>query len=130
MTEAQKACLEKLKEQTKDKSGTVNMCGRQIWDIVQTNPDFAEIISADLDSKEMTLTMCEKKIRACADEKHRKEKGGSAAVSPAEAENIIRKFYGLPEIAERDPWNTEQEQQKPERKEKNTSGIINLEDFF
>lgn len=130
MTEAQKACLDKLKAQTAGKSGTVNMCGRQIWDILRTNAEFAEIVSADLDSKDMTVGMCERKIRAAADEKHKTAKGSSAGVSPAEAENIIRKFYGLPEIPERDPWDEGSEEPAPGPKPTCPAGIISLDDFF
>lgn len=128
MTEAQRACLDKLKAQTAGKSGTVNMCGRQIWDIVRTNAEFAEIVSADLDSKDMTVEMCERKIRAAADEKHKAQKGAFVAISPAEAENIIRKFYGLPEIPERDEWP--EEEKEAAAQPESFTGIVNLEDFF
>lgn len=129
MTEAQKACLDKLKAQTAGRSDTVNMCGQQIWDIVRTNAEFAEIVSADLDSRDMTVEMCERKIKAAADEKHRAGGGVSAGVS-AEAENIIRKFYGLPEIPERDPWDEESEEPAPGPKPTCPAGIISLDDFF
>lgn len=128
MTEAQKACLDKLKAQTAGKSGTVNMCGRQIWDIVRTNSGLADLISNDLDNSAMTVEMCERKIRAAADEKHKTAKGSSAGVSPAEAENIIRKFYGLPEIPERDEWP--EEEKEAAAQPESFTGIVNLEDFF
>ena len=128
MTEAQKACLDKLKAQTVGKSGTVNMCGRQIWDIVRTNSGLADLISNDLDNSAMTVEACERKIRAAADEKHKTAKGSSAGVSPAEAENIIRKFYGLPEIPERDEWP--EEEKEAAAQPESFTGIVNLEDFF
>lgn len=132
MTEAQKKCLDKLKEQTAGQSGTVNMCGRQIWDILKSNPELAELVSTDLDNPSMTVSRCEKMIIAAADEKHKKEKGSSACVSPDEAENIIRKFYGLPLRAESDDWETEKTPEQPAEPPKPAAdpGIISLEDFL
>ena len=130
MTDFQKACLEKLKEQTKNKSGTVNMVGRQIWDLVRTHPDFAEIICTDLDNPNMTVSMCEGRIHAAADERHKTEKGSCAAISPAEAENIIRKFYGLPEIPGQDPFEETDPQSSPDPAAASGDNIINLEDFL
>lgn len=133
MTEAQKKCLDKLKAQTAGQSGTVNMCGRQIWDIVKSNPELAELVSTDLDNPSMTVRCCERKIREAADEKHKKEKGSSACVSPDETENIIRKFYGLPPRAgAQDDWETEETPEQPAEPPKPAAdpGIISLEDFL
>lgn len=127
---ALRACLEKLKAQTKDKSGTVNLCGRQIWDLIRTNEGFAEIVNADLDNPQMSVEMCEKQIRAAADEKHRKTKGSCAGISPAEAENIIRKFYGLPGIPEREEWPEEDVLPEPAKRKEAEADIISLEDFL
>lgn len=118
-----RACLEKLKAQTKDKSGTVNLCGRQIWDLIRTNEGFAEIVNADLDNPQMTVAMCERKIREEA-----KKRGG--AVGPGRAENIIRKFYGLPEIPERDEWPEEDDLPEPAKRKEAEADIISLEDFL
>lgn len=73
------------------------MVGEQLKDMIRDRPDWAELIVKDLQVKEMSLTECEKKIKAHAD-KHKT--GSFACVTPAEAEEIIRKFYGLPEDKE------------------------------
>lgn len=68
------------------------MVGEQLMDILRHEPELQEIAEQDLQREGMTLTDCEKKIRAWAD-KHRT--GNFACVCPAEAEEIIREFYGL-----------------------------------
>ena len=68
------------------------MVGEQLMDILRREPELQEIAEQDLQREGMTLTDCEKKIRTWAD-KHRT--GNFACVCPAEAEEIIREFYGL-----------------------------------
>lgn len=70
------------------------MVGEQLKDMVRCEPHLAELICQDLEKKELSLTECEKKIKAYAD-KHQSK--GFACVTPVEAERIIREFYGLPE---------------------------------
>ena len=120
---ALRACLEKLKAQTKGKDAHVDMCGQQIWDIVRRNEGFAEIVSADLDNEKMTVGMCEKQISAAA-----RKSGG--AVGPDKAENIIRKFYGLPGIPEREEWPEEDFLPEPAKSKEAEADIISLEDFL
>ena len=69
----------------------------QLMDICRAEPYSAELIAQDLENKSMSIVEAEKKIRARADEKHRKNGGSSACVTPKEAEEILRKFYGLPD---------------------------------
>ena len=71
--------------------------GEQLKDIC-TDSYCAELVSADLDNADMSLTNCEKKIKAYAD-KHKQ--GSFAYVSPKVAEGIIREFYGLPTAGEK-----------------------------
>lgn len=71
--------------------------GEQLKDIC-TDSYCAELVSADLDNADMSLTNCEKKIKAYAD-KHKQ--GSFAYVSPKGAEGIIREFYGLPAAGEK-----------------------------
>lgn len=71
--------------------------GEQLKDIC-TNSYCAELVSADVDNADMSLTNCEKKIKAYAD-KHKQ--GSFAYVSPKVAEGIIREFYGLPAAGEK-----------------------------
>ena len=70
------------------------MVGEQLKDICRREPDVQEIVLQDLAMSGMGLKDCEKKIKAWAD----KNKNGSCCcVPPNVAEDIIRKFYGLPE---------------------------------
>ena len=55
-------------------------------------------------------------IKALADERHKTVKGNGAGVSPMEAEEIIRKFYGLPE--------------RGAAQQKAAEGVIDIADFF
>lgn len=87
--------FEKIAAQQKGREDTVVwMLGEQLKDICRREPLAAELVEKDLDVKEMSLTECEKKIRAYADAH---KKGNCAVVPPNVAEGIIRKFYGIPE---------------------------------
>ena len=88
MTVFEKIAAQQGKERT-----AVWMLGEQLKDICRHEPKSAELVMQDLDNPEMSLANCEKKIKAFAD-KHRT--GNFACVIPAEAERIIREFYGLP----------------------------------
>lgn len=92
------------------------MVGEQLKDICRREPKSAEIIDADLDNEGMSIVEAEKKIKAYAD-KHKT--GSFACVTPAEADEILRKFYGIAGAEE-----TVQEIQKPSRK------VVRLDDFF
>ena len=85
--------FEKIKEQQGKERTAVWMVGEQLADMIRREPDLADIVDKDLDVPEMSLTECEKKIKAFAD-KHKT--GNFACVTPIEAEKIIREFYGLP----------------------------------
>lgn len=84
--------LEKITAQQPKERTAVWMVGEQLKDILRAEPGWAEIVAQDLDVKKLSLSECEKKIRAFAD-KHKT--GDFACVIPAEAERIIREFYGL-----------------------------------
>ena len=70
------------------------MVGEQLKDICRCEPKSAELICQDLQVESMSITAAEKKIKAFAD-KHKT--GSFSCVTPAEADAILRKFYGLPE---------------------------------
>ena len=70
------------------------MVGEQLKDICRREPDVQEIVLQDLAMSGMSLKDCEKQIKAWAD-KHKS--GSCCCVPPNVAEDIIRKFYGLPE---------------------------------
>jgi len=107
--------LEKITAQQPREHSAVWMVGEQLKDMLRAEPHLVEIVSQDLDVAEMSLAECEKKIKACAD-KHKT--GNFSCVTPAEAEGIIREFYGLPDAGQAP---------KPEPAGGN---LLRLEDFF
>lgn len=77
------------------------MVAEQLMDICRREPESAALIAQDLDNPEMGIVQAERKIKAFADQ-HRV--GNSSGVTGAEAEDILRKFYGLPKPgAEQNP---------------------------
>lgn len=91
--------FEKIEAQQKGQEETaVWMVGEQLKDICRADPHSAEIVAADLDNPELSLAAAEKKLKAKADEIHKKQhpKRNYACVPPNVAEGIIRDFYGLP----------------------------------
>ena len=93
-------CAE-IQAQTKDHAGdTVEMVGEQLLDITRGDDRAAEILLTDLQNKDMGVVNAEKKIKAYADDLNKKKGGNCVGVSPKKAEEILRKFYGLPDAAE------------------------------
>ena len=86
--------FEKIKAQQGKERTAQWMVGDQLADMIRREPDLADIVDKDLDVPEMSLTECEKKIKAFAD-KHKT--GNFACVTPIEAEKSKREFYGLGE---------------------------------
>ena len=70
------------------------MVGEQLKDICRREPRSAELLAQDLKVEAMSITEAEKKIKAFADGH---KTGNFACVTPGEADNILREFYGLPE---------------------------------
>lgn len=91
------------------------MVGEQLKDLCRQEPHCAELIAQDLENEAMSITEAEKKIKAFADGH---KTGSFACVTPAEADRILREFYGLPGPA------GEPEEQGPGAK------MINLDDFW
>lgn len=87
--------FEKIKAQQKGKEGTaVWMVGEQLKDICRKSDHIADIVSTDLDNPDMAIEKCERKIEEYA----RKNKKGSCGCCPPNvAEDIIKKFYGIPD---------------------------------
>ena len=107
--------IAKITEQQQGKEGTaVFGCGEQLKDICRECEANAELVLQDLENPDMSITKCEAQIKAIADAKHKKHGGGSACVVPDEADEIIRKFYGLGAKVEAPA----------------SPGIISLEDFM
>lgn len=85
--------FEKIESQQGKVQDAVWMVGEQLKDICRSDPHCAEIVMQDLENPDMSLTKCEKKIKAYAD-KHKA--GNFSCVIPTVADKIIRDFYGLP----------------------------------
>lgn len=95
---------EKIAAQQKGHEHTdIWMVGQQLKDILHGDPALEEIVDKDLDVKEMSLSNAAKKIKAFADEQHKKTKGSCVCVPPDVAEGIIREFYGLPACGASEP---------------------------
>lgn len=78
-----------------EKWSTVWTVAEQLMDICREDSRCAALIAKDLENKDMSIVEAEKQIKALADAKHGKG-ADCVAVSPREAENALRKFYGLP----------------------------------
>jgi hypothetical protein len=87
--------VEKIAAQQGKERTAVWMVGEQLKDICRHEPKSAELIMQDLDNPELSIANAEKKIKAYAD-KHKT--GNFACVMPAEADKILREFYGLPAL--------------------------------
>lgn len=72
------------------------MVAEQLKDICRHEPQSAELIAQDLEAETMSITEAEKKIKAFADAH---KTGSFSCVTPVEADQILRKFYGLPDPA-------------------------------
>lgn len=69
------------------------MVAQQLMDLCRAEPECAELLARDLDMPELSIVEAEKKIKAFADSH---KTGSFACVIPAEADRILREFYGLP----------------------------------
>lgn len=86
--------IRKLREQqhkVKERSAPW-MVAEQLMDLCRREPASAELIAQDLDNPEMGIVQAEKKIKAFADAH---KTGDFSGVTGIEAEDILRKFYGL-----------------------------------
>lgn len=86
--------FEKIEAQQPKEHSAVWMVGEQLKDIIKNDVRAQEIVSQDLDIKEMSLAECEKRI---AERANKNKVGNCGCVTPAEAEEIIRDFYGIGE---------------------------------
>ena len=86
--------IRKIEEQQKKlKSGDIAFyVGEQLKDICRREPHSAQIILEDLGNKKMAITEAEKKI---AERARKNRQGNCGCVTPSEAEEILREFYGL-----------------------------------
>ena len=100
------------------------MVGEQLKDMIRREPGIAELIAQDLTAGGMSLTKAEDKIKDFAD-RHRT--GTFACVTPAEAEEILREYFGLPVAGAQAPSVSSADSSLPEGA---GTGVINLADFF
>lgn len=93
------SAIDKLREQQSKvkERGPQWMVAEQLMDICRAEPACAELLDQDLDVEAMSITEAEKKIKAYADAH---KTGSFACVTPAEADRILREFYGLPRRGE------------------------------
>ena len=87
--------IQKLREQQSkvQERGPQWMVAEQLMDLCRAEPACAEIIAQDLEVDAMSITEAEQKLKAFADGH---KTGSFACVTPAEADRILREFYGLP----------------------------------
>lgn len=96
-----KAEIEKMQ---KGHEGTdVFYCGEQLKDIVGDSASQAEIVLKDFEAG-MDIKKCAAEIKKLADEKKKTVKGNCVVVTPKEAEEVIRQYYGLKEEAKKDSF--------------------------
>lgn len=83
-------------QQAKLKEGEPAWCvGEQLLDMARGIPGAAELLAQDLTVEGMGIKYAEKKLKAFADERHRKIGGSCVGILPREAEKILREFYGI-----------------------------------
>ena len=76
------------------------MVGEQLKDICRDDPGCAEIVAQDLEKESMSIEKAEQEIHNWANKQ--KRNGNCVCVPPNKAEEIIRKFYGLPVAGQKD----------------------------
>lgn len=77
----------------------VYQLGEQIKELAAREPRTATLLAEDLTQEGMGLVACEQKLKARADELHKTAGGKCVCIPPAEAEKVIREFYGLGDAA-------------------------------
>ena len=96
MNDIQRQVIGKIEAQQKGIESTAPwMVGEQLKEICRNEPGSAELLDKDLDVPSMSIKNAEKQIKAWADKQ--KRNGNCVCVPPNTAEEILRKFYGLPE---------------------------------
>ena len=81
-------------QQSQVKEGSPQwMVAEQLMDICRAEPESAELIAQDLGVEAMSITEAEKKLKAYS---YSHKTGNFSCITPAEADRILREFYGLP----------------------------------
>lgn len=115
MNVIEEAC-KAIEAQQSEKRDSVWMVGEQLKEMIRTDGDAAALVLEDLRSGgERTLQKAEEQIRKRAQENRI---GTVGCVTPVEAEEILRHFFGLGE------------RQSAEQKHTGETRILMLEDFL
>lgn len=86
--------IAKIEVQQRENENTPAWCvGEQLKDMSRSDQAVAELLDKDLDVESMSIVEAEKKIKEYAD---KNRKGRCGFVPPNIADEILRKFYGLP----------------------------------
>lgn len=123
-TENQERAIEMIEAQQKKakERRAAWMVGEQLKDICRREPESAALIAEDLQNEKMSIAEAEKQIADYAS-KHRT--GNFSCVTPMEADEILRQFYGLPK-----PGEAEAEPTVQKLIFTGPSAEVDLEDFF
>ena len=106
---------EKIEAQQKGRENTdIWMVGQQLKEMLRADPGIEELLSTDLDVKDMSLADCAGKIKSWADEQQKKTKAECICVPPNVADGIIREFYGLPGMPTAPAPEQRQQEEEPD----------------
>lgn len=92
-SESLQKVIHAIEEQQPKQKDAVWCVGEQLKDLLRAEPQYAEMVLQDLRNKEQSLAAVEQKI---ADQAKKNQRNRVGFVSPMEAEEIIRKVYGIP----------------------------------
>ena len=121
MTAEQTAAIAAIEAQQPKTRSAIWMVGEQLKDMVRAEPGLAPLLLADLAGKGMGLADAEQQIAAAA---KKNKVGNCGVVTPAEAEDILRSFYGLP------PRGAKPEPERDEAKFTAPEGMLDLSAFL
>lgn len=96
---AMEEAVRKIRAQQGRPKSRVWHCGEHLLEFLGRFPQYADLISTDLDNKEMGLAAFEKKIAEAA-------RANGGGIGGRDADAVLRKFYGLPAEGE-DPISPE-----------------------
>ena len=118
--------IEIISKQQEGKENTAAyMVGEQLKDIAASDPRCLEILKQDLAVEGMSIVEAEKEIKKYADKTKGKGKVQCFCVSPVVADDILRKFYSLPERV-----SAPAKSQTSGEKSKKTGSKLSLLDFM
>ena len=89
-----KLCQIITEQQKKVKDSPAFYVGEQLKDIAKDNGFITDLLINDLTKDGMSIVDAEKQIKKYADGK--KKNQSCVCVTPSEADDVLRKFYGLP----------------------------------